>query len=177
MQQEYSEINIHTIAHLEAPTIFQSYAEVEYLLAEAALRGWGPGTAKEHYEAGVRAAFQAQELYPNAMDANQALVAANGYLADNPYTPGSFDSEMKQIHTQFWASLFMNNIEVYANWRRTGYPNLIPTDYPGNETGGKIQRRLMYPDTEISLNTENYNAAIQHQGPDLFMTRIWWDKE
>jgi len=177
MQQEYSEINIHTIGHLEAPTIFQSYAEVEFLLAEAALRGWGPGTAQEHYEAAVRADFQEQDLYPNAMDANQALEAANAYLAENPYVSGSFESEMEQIHTQFWVSLFMNNIEVYANWRRTGYPELTPTNYPGNETGGKIQRRLMYPDAEVSLNTENYNAAIQRQGPDLFMTRIWWDKE
>ena len=84
---------------------------------------------------------------------------------------------MKQIHTQFWVSLFMNNIEVYANWRRTGYPELTPTNYPGNQTGGVIPRRLRYPESEANLNTEAYNAAVRAQGPDLFITRIWWDKE
>ncbi len=28
---------------------------------------------------------------------------------------------MKQVHTELWASLIMNNMEVYANWRRIGY--------------------------------------------------------
>src|SRR5690606_41121438 len=122
-------------------------------------------------------AFQMQELYPNAMSASAALTAANGYLAENPYTPGSFDSEMEQIHTQYWASSFMNNIEVYANWRRTGYPELTPTNYPGNETGGQIPRRLVYLVEEKTLNTENYEAAVAAQGPDLMLTRVWWDKE
>lgn len=180
MQRDYSEVNINTIAHLEAPTTFQSYAEVEYLLAEAALRGWGPGTAKEHYDKGVTAHFQATSLYPNAalVIPNASLAAAN-YLAANPYNSGvSFAEQMRQIHTQFWVTMFgqMNNIESFANWRRTGYPVLIPTNYPGNETGGIIQRRLRYPSTEQSLNTENYNAAIAAQGPDLFLTRMWWDK-
>lgn len=181
MQRNYSEINIHTIAHLEAPTTFQSYAEVEYLLAEAALRGWGPGTPKEHYEKGVRAHFESTSLYPNA-----ALVlpdpagAATRYLAANPYNEtGTFEQQMEQIHTQFWTTMFgyMNNIESFSNWRRTGYPVLVPVNYPGNETGGIIQRRLRYPATEQSLNTDNYNAAIANQGPDTFLTRIWWDKE
>lgn len=177
MQAEYSEINIHTIAHLEAPTIFQSYAEVEYLLAEAALRGWGDGSAKSHYEKGLKASLEVQSLYPNGMSISEANAAANAYLNNYPYQEGSFDEQMEQIHTQYWASLFMNNVEVYANWRRTGYPELTPTNYPGNETGGVIPRRLRYPSSEASLNTANYNAAVQTQGPDLFLTTIWWDKQ
>jgi hypothetical protein len=181
MQRDFSEINIHTIAHLDAPTTFQSYAEVEYLLAEAALRGWGPGTAKEHYEKGVTAHLAATSLYPNAaLSIPDAASAAASYLAANPYNAtATFNEQMRQIHTQVWVSLFgqMNNIESFANWRRTGYPVLIPTNYPGNETGGVIQRRLRYPDAEAALNTVNYNAAIAAQGPDLFLTRIWWDKQ
>jgi hypothetical protein len=177
MQAEYSEINIHTIAHLEAPTIFQSYSEVKYLLAEAALRGWTSGSAKTHYEEGLRASMQVQSLYPNAMNISEANAAAAAYLSEHPYKEGSFDEQMKQIHTQYWASLFMNNVEVYANWRRTGYPELTPTNYPGNETGGVIPRRLRYPGSEASLNTANYTSAVQAQGPDLFLTRMWWDKK
>lgn len=170
-----SEINLNTIASNSTPTIFQSFTEVEFLLAEAALRGWETGDAKTHYEKGLKASMDIETIYPGGMSVTTAEF--DEYLAANPYEIGSFDIQMQQIHTQFWVSLFMNNIEVYANWRRTGYPTLTPTNYPGNETGGVIPRRLRYPESEASLNTENYKAAVQDQGPDLFTTRIWWDKE
>jgi hypothetical protein len=179
MLAEYSEINLNTIGNNAAPTLFQTYAEVELYLAEAALRGWGPGTPKAHYENAVRASMTMEAL-PGLYPAGQYRVAAadiEAYLAANPYTGGTQDQQMRQIHTQLWVSLFMNNIEVYANWRRTGYPALTPTNYPGNETGGTIPRRLPYPQSsEASVNPENYAAAVKAQGPDLFTTRIWWDK-
>lgn len=174
MLAEYSEINLNTIASNSAPSIFQSYAEVEFLLAEAALRGWGPGDVKTHYDNAVTASMQVETLYPGGAGISPAAISA--YLSANPFVSGSMDQQMQQIHTQFWVSLFMNNIEVYANWRRTGYPTLIPTNYPGNATGGTIPRRLPYPQSEASLNADNYKAAVQAQGPDLFTTRVWWDK-
>ena len=177
MAREFSEPNIHTYAHLAAPTIFQSYAEVEFLLAEASLRGWGPGTAKEHYDKGVRASIESTTLFPNAALAiPNPTTASSAYLAANPYRGGTFAQQMEQIHTQFWVSVFPNNIEVYSNWRRTGFPILIPNNYPGNETGGVIPRRLKYPVVETSINTANYNAAVAIQGPDIYLTRVWWDK-
>lgn len=174
MLAEYSEINLNTIASNSTPSIFQSYAEIEFLLAEAALRGWGPGDAKTHYENGVKASMELETLYPGGMSISPTAI--NDYLTANPYTGGTTDQQMQQIHTQFWVSLFMNNIEVYANWRRTGYPVLVPVNYPGNATGGTISRRLPYPQSEASLNTDNYKAAVAAQGPDLFTTRVWWDK-
>jgi len=118
--------------------------------------------------------MQIETIYPGGMSISDDAI--DDYLTANPYTGGTFDQQMKQIHTQFWASLFMTNMEVYANWRRTGYPVLIPVNYPGNATGGTISRRLPYPQSEASLNTENYKAAVAAQGPDLFTTRVWWDK-
>jgi len=35
--------------------------------------------------------------------------------------------------------------------------------------------RFMYPSGVQALNKENYNAAIQRQGPDNLTTRVWWD--
>ena len=176
---EYSEINLHTVANLATPTIFMSFAEINYLLAEAALRGWTTaGDVKSYYDEGVRASLQIQGIFPNGMPLEEALLAANQYLATNPFIPGDFEKQMEQIHTQMWVSLFMvNNIEEYANWRRTGYPKLTPYNYPGNETGGTIPRRSRYATTESSLNPDRYNEAVSNQGPDLFTTRIWWDKE
>ena len=72
--------------------------------------------------------------------------------------------------------MLYDNFEEFATQRRTGYPVLVPPNYPGNFTGGKMLLRLKYPVSEASLNTENYNAAIASQGPDLYTTPVWWDK-
>jgi len=66
---------------------------------------------------------------------------------------------------------------VFASYRRTGYPALVPNNYPNNATGGKIFRRMLYPISEQNLNAESYQAAISRQGTDDFLTRIWWDKQ
>ena len=89
----------------------------------------------------------------------------------------AIEEQMETIHTQFWVSVFPDEIEVYSNWRRTGYPELTPVNVTGNLTGGTIPRRLTYPPSEISVNTENYEAAVSQQGLDLFTTRVWWDVE
>ncbi len=172
---DYSEINLNTIGSNSTPSIFQSYAEVEFYLAEAALRGWESNTPKSHYDKAIRASMEMETLYPGGITVPAASITT--FIAANPLPAGSFEQQMEQVHTQFWAAMFMVNMEVYANWRRTGYPKLIPTNYPGNETGGEIPRRLPYPQSEASLNTENFNAAIAVQGPNLFTTRVWWDKK
>nr|WKN39028.1 SusD/RagB family nutrient-binding outer membrane lipoprotein [Tunicatimonas sp. TK19036] len=173
---EYSEPNTGTIANLNAPTIFQSYEEVEFLLAEAALRGWGGGSAQEHYTNAITASMESTTLFPGGIVIEPAVIEA--YLASHPLT-GTTEEQMETIHTQFYLAHFMwlDFFEAWSNWRRTGYPELTPVNYPGNDTGGVIPRRLRYPQSEAALNTENYQGAIQNQGPDLLLTRIWWDAE
>lgn len=169
-----SEINLNTVSNYSTPTVFLQYAEIELLLAEAALRGWKSGNVKTHYDNAVRASMLIESIYPGGIRVDPIKI--DEYLVANPFLTGTFDEQMKQIHTQFWVCLFMNNIEVWANYRRTGYPALIPTNYPSNETGGKIPRRVPYPSSEASRNPDNYKAAVDRQGPDLFTTRVWWDK-
>jgi len=87
---------------------------------------------------------------------------------------------MEMIHTQYWAATFLNEYEAFANWRRTGFPTLVPFSgedpYPGNETNGEIPRRMIWPMSEESTNAESYKAAISRQGPNTLTTRVWWDK-
>lgn len=182
MLVEFSEPNTGTIASLDAPSIIMSYSEVEFLLAEAALRGWAPGTASEHYNNAITANMQSTSLYPIIeLYGGSSVIpqsAINGYLADNALNmSGSFETQMEQIYTQFWLAHFMyfDNFEAFSTWRRTGYPTLVPTNYPGNFTGGEHLIRLRYPIDEATLNTENYNAAVASQGPDLYTTPVWWD--
>ncbi|MEH6306768.1 SusD/RagB family nutrient-binding outer membrane lipoprotein [Olivibacter sp. CPCC 100613] len=183
MLAEFSEPNTGTIASLNAPTIILSYSEVEFLLAEAALRGWGSGTAAEHYNKAITANMQSTSLFPiTTLYTGQSIIPItiiNSYLARNPLDESaSFDKQMEQIFTQFWLAHFMyyDNFEAFSTWRRTGYPLLDPPNYPGNFTGGKHLVRLRYPVSEATLNKENYDQAIADQGSDLYTTPVWWDK-
>ncbi len=155
-----------------SPMIFMTYAEVCYLTAEAIERGWYSGDAAIEYEKGVRAAMKQLGLYDASLEVPDPDIAA--YLAANPYNSAEWE---RILGEEFWIATFLNEYEAYANWRRTGYPQLTPVNYPGNESNGQIPRRLRYPAAEQSLNPEKYNEAINRQGPDEFTTRIWWDVE
>ena len=158
---------------VDVPMVFHSYAEVRFLKAEMAFRGWSvPGDAKTHYEAGVKAAMQMLgTIYPKTTAITDAQVA--GYLAAKPYDASK---GWEMISEQYWAATLLNEYESYNNWRRTGYPTLTPINYDGNVTGGTIPRRLIYPSSEQATNGDNYAAAVARQGADDFTTRIWWDK-
>ena len=166
---DYSQIN-PDLVQLDSPSLFMTYGEVELMLAEAAVRGWGDGDAEGHYNKGIRAAMLQWAIYgvdvPSPGDINT-------YLAANPYD----DSKgLEVIGEQYWLATFLNAWEGFANYRRTGFPVLTPTNYPGNVTGGTIPRRLTYPDSEYIINQANIDAAVARQGPDNYTTRIWWDK-
>ena len=180
----YSEPNTGTIASLIAPTVIQSYAEVEFLLAEASLRGWDASTAVSHYNAAINASMKTISIFPTPVlfgstgpfTITQAQI--DSYIAAHPLNGATFAASMEQIYTQFYLHMFMlyDNFEEFATQRRTGYPVLIPPNYPGNFTGGKMLLRLRYPVSEAALNKENYEAALGAQGPDLYTTPVWWDR-
>jgi hypothetical protein len=156
---------------LDGYTVFQTYAEVELMIAEAALKGWVSGDVEQHYNAGVTAAMKMYEgLYGAAAAVVDGDIAT--FLANNPYDAAN---GREQISTQHWIATFFNEYETYSNWRRTGFPVLTPINYPGNETNGTIPRRMTYSTSDQSNNAANYNDAVTSQGPDKMTTRIWWD--
>ena len=169
---------------LNDPFFFQTYAEVEFMLAEAAARGWNvPGSAAGHYEAGVRAAMNYLSLYGS--EASIPSSEIDQYLAENPYNAsGTLSQRLDQINTQYWAAILLNGFEAWANWRRSGYPQLdpAPVDDPeqgaGSSTNGVIMRRLIYPREELTLNAEHYQAARSRQNitdQNELTAPVWWD--
>jgi len=158
------------IVRVTSPMFFMTYAETELLLAEAAMRGWHNGDAGTHYENGVRAAMKLFDHYPES--ANVADADIDAFIAANPFDAAN---GMEQIANQYYIATFLNEYEAFSNWRRTGFPTLIPVDYPGNESNGQIPRRLRYPTSEYGINGDNINAVNVRQGPDEFTTRVWWD--
>jgi hypothetical protein len=181
---DYSRVN-EMLIDLEDPTFFQTYAEVEFMLAEVAARGWTADAAASHYENGVRAAMNYLSLYDASGGANISSSAINTYLTNNPYNAtAGLEQQLEQINSQYWAAVFLNGIEAWSNWRRSGYPALEPpqpnnASFPaGNQTNGEIPRRLMYPEgTESVLNAENYDEVISRQGENNMTTRVWWDQQ
>jgi hypothetical protein len=169
--QGYSRFN-DNILSLTSPNLILTYAESEFLLADAAKR-WGiGGDPAVHYNNGVHAAID--QL--TAFGANLSDADGDAYLAAHPYD--DVNGGLSQINTQFWLCTVLNEYEAWCNWRRTGYPALTPTSYPGNVTGGTIPRRLEYPTSEKVTNEANYNAAIGNlPGGDLLTSRMWWDSK
>jgi hypothetical protein len=154
-----------------------SYAEVEFLLAEAKLKGLNvSGTVQQHYEDGVKAAMQILTIFGDKVPA-VTTSEYNTYITAHPFNAsGSNAAKLEQIITQKWIVLLFNGFEAYSEWRRTGYPVLVPVKDPSGETSGAIPRRLIYDQSELITNSANYKEAVQRQGLDLMTTRIWWDK-
>ena len=67
----------------------------------------------------------------------------------------------------------------YANWRRSGYPELQSSFNYGDVTidSREIPRRLCYQLFESSYNPEGYAWAIERLGgTDNWNKSVWWEK-
>lgn len=168
---DYSQVNLNTILKLTSPEYHVTYAETQLLLAEAVVRGWASGDANQLFQSGIKAQMQQMAEYDASAVISDSAIQT--YLAANPLNPAT---ALEQINTQYWVAAFMNGSELFANFRRSGYPALQKNPYPGSEITGDFIRRMPYPDTEIITNSTNLNAAIAGQGKNDLNTRVWWDK-
>ncbi len=162
------------------PGVLMTYAEVNFLLAEAAVNGWNvAGSVDDYYKAGVRASmdFLADNYGCDKIsnDDFEAFIANNG--------TGYTNEQRKQaINTQAWILHFNNPAECWSNIRRSGFPRLkSPAEYGFGQflTGGQeIPVRLCYPVLESSYNKESYNEALDRMGgQNSWYTPMWWDVE
>jgi hypothetical protein len=174
-EHQFSGVNRDVFAKLDGPRMLLTYGEVQFMLAEAAVRGWITGDAAQFYRNGVTGAMKTLAQYDVSATIPDADITA--YLTAFPFV-GVADKEkaFEQINSEYWVATFLNGYESFANVRRSGYPKLVPVNYPDNETGGTYPRRLRYPDDEPVLNADNYNESVARQGADNYKTHVWWDK-
>ncbi len=171
---DFSQMDRTRFGNPEAPNFFLTYSQTRLLLAEAIVRGWATGDAAAEYEAGIRGHMIQCSQWPGDTDVDPADIDA--YVAANPLTSGTDEQKIEEINEQYWMSSYLSSYEVWANFRRSGYPNVAPNPYPGGDlTSEDFIRRLTYPDSEASVNNDNLSAAISRQGPDILDTRVWWD--
>lgn len=184
-----------------SPYLWMTAAEITFLRAEGALRGWSMGgDAKSLYEEAIALSFEQYGL--PATDA--IAYAANASNTPQAYTDpvdGTYsapatstitiawqegdeylEANLERIITQKWIAMFPCTVEAWSEYRRTDYPHLLPVVV--NSSGGTIDdskakiRRLWYPPSEYSGNREYILEAVRLLGgSDNGSTPLWWDKK
>lgn len=173
-------------------------AETAFLRAEGALRGWDMGgSARDFYEQGVKLSFDqrkvsgADEYLANAVAVPEPFIDPVNPAKCN-YTPktkitiawnegASTEEKLERIITQKWIANFPLGFEGWADYRRTGYPEVFPS--VSNLSNGVIDtnrqlRRLPFPLSEKQGNSANVSAAVSMLGgPDTGATDLWWAKK
>jgi hypothetical protein len=146
-----------------APAVFFTYAEINFIFAEAAARGLIRADAAQLYNAGVEASLSQYGVGDKAREyLQQSGVAFDG------------SRWAERIGWQKWISYYGQAPDAFTDWRRLGYPRLVAGPSSVLD-GGQLPRRVFYPVTEQSLNGESYRTAISRQGADELTTRLWFD--
>lgn len=173
--------------------VYMTAAEMEFCKAEAALLGWaGAGSAKEHYENGIRLSFD-----------QWGAGSAAAYIANSTAKPANYDDDgsgfsttvtaptditiawedgdtqerkLERIITQKWIALFPEGQEAWNEIRRTGYPKVFPLAR-ASSNGLQVPNRIPFPYDQPTINPENFQHALTLLGgPDDYATRMWWQR-
>lgn len=122
-----------------------SSAEVSFILSEAALKGWAVGDAETHYNHGIK----------NSLDTWGRGEAYNAFV-ENPDV--MFDNTLERIMTQKWVASWTAATESFADYRRTGYPELEVGPLSPQPV---VAMRFRYGDDEYSNNSAHLNNALE----------------
>jgi hypothetical protein len=168
-------------------------AESYFNRAEGALLGWSMGgLAKDLYNSGITNSLIQWNV------TNAAVQTAYVNSIKTPVAPGDglnspamtnipvlfgtdLATQLEQIATQKWLSLYPDGIEAWADYRRSRKLKLYPvvnSDNPDiSNTTTQWIRRIPFLDTEKQNNAAAVTAAITLLGgPDKVTTALWWDK-
>ena len=200
-----------------SPLLVYCAAETYFLMAEAALRGWIAGDVQALYETGVQTSMDqhgatigtyltavanvATYTDPYTNTSFNVVSTANGGAVTVPWTNSATTTEkqLEKIITQKWLANYPLGFETWCDFRRTGYPRMIPAvnNLSSSSTGGSVNnptsigtsstapgpirlaRRLPYPLSEYNGNPINVQDAVDNLlgGPDEFATNLWWSRK
>lgn len=156
------------------PLVLISYAEQQFIIAEAMVRGWINGNADAAYESGIRSAFKFYENYAKGIGGFVGEDKAASYL-EQPVIKlsavSSPEAKLERIMMQkYLRSFHQGGLTSYTDNLRTGYPEFRKT------AGVTIPSRWMYPQAEYNTNGTNVSDAIKRQfsGSDNIQSKTWW---
>lgn len=167
--------------------MIMNYPEVQYILAEAAVKGWISGSAQQYWENGI---LNGITLWlPNwpvltatgtapATPPTIASTEFRNYLSDAEIVWDEslgLEDKMEKIHLhKYYDGLFLVDMQQWFEYRRTGHPRLPKG--PGLRNNGEMPSRMEYPVYVQSANPTSYKKAVEVQGPDAISTKVWWQK-
>jgi hypothetical protein len=150
----------------EAPSTLMSYAEVEFILAEAVERGFSVGgTAESHYNNAITASITSWG--GTAVDATAYLAQPSVAYAT---APGTFK---QKIGIQKYLALYNQGFDAWVEQRRLDYPVLVEPF----QAQSPYPTRFTYPVNEQNLNSSSYSAASSAIGGDKVDTKLFWDMD
>lgn len=122
-----------------------SAAEVHFILAEAAIKGWSVGSGQEHFNQGVKQSLEAWAVG----DAYEDYIGNAGV---------AYEGTVEQVMEQKWIASWTAATEAWFDYRRTGYPEL--------EAGPAALRsvlpvRFYYMQDELTINRQNADQALE----------------
>ncbi|MCX2744948.1 SusD/RagB family nutrient-binding outer membrane lipoprotein [Mangrovivirga sp. M17] len=138
----------------DSPIQFMTYDELKLAEAEAHLRNNNAPEAYAAYLEALEAALR------RAGVTDQDVIDA--YLSEPSVAPGEGNLSLEDIYLQKYIGFYpFQSIEAWAEWRRTGVPNLF-------NPNGDLLRRWPYPQSEIDNNGENVPSGRPING-------VYWD--
>ncbi len=157
-----SNVGVFFVGNPAGSVYFMKYAEIEFIKAEAAARGFVMADAQAAYEAGITASCEEYGIDPALIDA---------YLLEPQVV---WNDDLDRIYMQKWIALFRQSWEAWAEMRRTDIPAL-PSASDSNLTGhNRTPFRFPYPTSEQNLNSENIPGDVT-EVDNYWGYQVWWD--
>lgn len=156
------------------PLVLMGYAEQQFILAEAMLKGWISGNPELPYEQGIRSAFKFYENYAKGLGTYVNEAKVNAYLMQESIQLSVVrdpQGKLERILLQkYLRSFHQGGLDSYFDHLRTGFPEFRK----GN--GVKPAYRWMYPQVEYNTNGTHVSDAIKRQfsGSDNIHAKTWW---
>lgn len=150
------------------PGVLIDAAEMNFILAEAAERGFSVGLSAATY-------------YKNAIMASLAYWGVNPVNSEAYYNQASVNyatatgTWKQKIGNQAWIAMYNRGFESWTFFRRLDSPGITAPASAFPVAEGKIPVRLTYPSTEPNVNGANYQAAAAAIGGDKLSTKVFWD--
>ncbi|MCG1036593.1 SusD/RagB family nutrient-binding outer membrane lipoprotein [Polaribacter sargassicola] len=154
-----------------------SFSEVQFILAEAAVRGWiSTANAQTFYENGIKANFNFYNTYAKGYEAYYTETEAAEYIASTAVNFANVTTDAEKLNLiltqKYLTSFLQGGWRMYFDHLRTGYP-AFPLGV------GTAPTRWIYPLDEYNNNSENVTEAITRQfgaSNDGIRELTWWLK-
>lgn len=130
-----------------------TYREMQFIIAECAVRNNDAATAHAAYLNGIEASFQ--------------RMGADGYadyIAQPTVDPGAANLTLQDVMIQKYIGMFLQP-ETYSDYRRTNIPALVPV------SGSIVPVRWEYASDEYLFNSNLIEGSI-----DFYNDRVWWNR-